>query len=356
MVPVAVVIAGFVAVSVPTSRDPDAPPVDIAGLLLSTGGMALVILGLIQAPDWTWGSPRTLGVLAAGIVVLTVFVLVEQRIARPMLDVGLFKNMRFTAASGSITVGFFTLTGFTFLITQYFQFVKAYSPFAAGVRLLPVALSVGIAAVLGTQLAVRIGNKAVVAGGLLLFGITLWWIAAIASESTPYGIIALQMIVGGAGLGLITAPATEAIIGAVPAAKAGVGSAVNDATRLFGATLGVAVIGSIAASLYADRLVATMPSGLPAAATSAAKGSVGGALIASRRLAEAGLTGAARGLASSAIDAFLHSMTGALTVAGAVAVAGSVVAAIFLPSRPQAPTLSTPAAAAVSTPSATTAP
>jgi len=337
MVPVAAVIAGFVATSVPTSRDPEAPPIDIAGLLLSTAGMGLVILGLIEAPSWTWGSVSTLVVLAGGLGVLTVFVLVERRMPRPMLDVGLFRNMRFTAASGSITIGFFTLTGFTFLITQYFQFVKGYSPLSTGLRLLPVALSVGIAAVVGTKLAVAIGNKAVVAGGLLLFGITLLWIAAVAGEETAYGIIAVQMVLGGSGLGLITAPATEAIMGAVPAAKAGVGSAVNDATRLFGATLGVAVIGSIATSLYTDQLLANMPEGVPPDAAAAAEGSVGGALNAARDLAEAGLIGPARALPPAAIDAFLHSLTGALSVAGVVAIAGSIVAAVFLPARPQAP-------------------
>jgi hypothetical protein len=252
-----------------------------------------------------------------------------------MLDVALFKDMRFTAASGSITFGFFTLTGFTFLITQYFQFVKDYSPLATGVRLLPVALSVGAAAIIGTKLAVRIGNKAVVAGGLMLFGITLLWIAGVASQTTPYGVIALQMVLGGSGLGLITAPATEAIMGAVPAEKAGVGSAVNDATRLFGATLGVAVIGSIAVSLYANRLGATLPADVPSNVASVADGSVGGALTAARQMVAAGLTEPGRALGTAAIDAFLHSLAGALRVAAGVAFAGSVIAAIFLPSRPQ---------------------
>lgn len=338
MVPVAAVVAGFIAATVPTSKDPDAAPLDRRGLLLSTAGMALLIFGIIQAPAWGWGSATTLAVLVAGIGVLTVFVAVERRTARPMLDVALFKDMRFTAASGSITFGFFTLTGFTFLITQYFQFVKDYSPLATGVRLLPVALSVGAAAVLGTKLAVRIGNKAVVAGGLLLFGVTLLWIAGVASQTTPYGIIALQMVLGGSGLGLITAPATEAIMGAVPAEKAGVGSAVNDATRLFGATLGVAVIGSIAASLYANRLGATLPADVPANVTDIADGSVGGALTAARQMVDAGLTEPGRALGAAAIDAFLHSLAGALRVAAGVAFAGSVVAAIFLPSRPQAHT------------------
>ena len=338
MVPVAAVVAGFIAATVPTSKDPDAAPLDRRGLRLSTAGMALLIFGIIQAPAWGWGSATTLAVLVAGIVVLSVFVAVERRTARPMLDVALFKDMRFTAASGSITFGFFTLTGFTFLITQYFQFVKDYSPLDTGVRLLPVALSVGAAAIVGTKLAVRIGNKAVVAGGLLLFGITLLWIAGVASQTTPYGVIALQMVLGGSGLGLITAPATEAIMGAVPAEKAGVGSAVNDATRLFGATLGVAVIGSIAASLYANRLGATLPADVPSNIASVADGSVGGALTAARQMVATGLTEPGRALSAAAIDAFLHSLAGALRVAAGVAFAGSVIAAIFLPSRPQAHT------------------
>jgi EmrB/QacA subfamily drug resistance transporter len=344
MVPVAAVVAGFIAATVPTSKDPDAAPLDRQGLCLSTAGMALLIFGIIQAPAWGWGSATTLAMLVAGIVVLSVFVAVERRTARPMLDVALFKDMRFTAASGSITFGFFTLTGFTFLITQYFQFVKDYSPLATGLRLLPVALSVGAAAIVGTKLAVRIGNKAVVAGGLTLFGITLLWIAGVASQTTPYGVIALQMVLGGSGLGLITAPATEAIMGAVPADKAGVGSAVNDATRLFGATLGVAVIGSIAASLYANRLGATLPVDVPANVASVADGSVGGALTAARQMIAAGLTAPGRALGAAAIDAFLHSLAGALRVAAGVAFAGSVIAAIFLPARPRAHTEPRPGA------------
>jgi hypothetical protein len=265
-----------------------------------------------------------------------VFVNVERRLPRPMLDVSLFTNPRFTAASGSITIGFFTLAGFTFLITQYFQFVKGYTPFGTGVRLLPVATSIAIAAVVGTKLAVQVGNKAVVASGLALFGVALFWIST-NSASTSYLAIAGQMIVGGGGLGLITAPATEAIMGAVPTEKAGVGSAVNDATRLFGAALGVAVIGSIASSLYRSRLAATIPHGLPAQATVAAKGSIGGALVAAQTLRAAGLAVPAHALSSAATGAFLHSMTGSFRVAGAIALGGALMAALLLPSRPTAP-------------------
>src|SRR5262249_56547826 len=137
-------------------------------------------------------------------------------------------------------------------------FFKGYHPLSAGVHLLPVALSVGIMAVLGTKLAVRIGTKQIVTGGLLCLTAFFAWVST-ASAGTSYLIIAAQMLLGGSGMGLVSAPATEAIMGVVPKAKAGVGSAVNDATRLLGSTLGVAVIGSVYASLYSSRLTATLP-------------------------------------------------------------------------------------------------
>jgi EmrB/QacA subfamily drug resistance transporter len=333
MAPLAAVVAVLVVWAVPTSRDPAASPVDWPGLILSSAGMGTLVFGIIQAPHWGWGSGTTLATIAAGLAVLALFVNVEARLPRPMLDVGLFKNPRFTAASGSVTIGFFTLAGFTFLITQYFQFVKGYTPLGTGVRLLPVAVSIAVASVVGTKLAVRIGNKAVVAVGLASFGVALLWIST-ASASTSYIEIVGQMIAGGGGLGLLTAPATEAIMGVVPAEKAGVGSAVNDATRLFGAALGVAVVGSIAASLYGHRLGSTIPSGLPADAAHAANGSIGGALVAAQSLRHAGLAGPARDLTDAATGAFLHSFSGSLVVAGAIALAGALMAAILLPSRP----------------------
>jgi len=271
-----------------------------------------------------------------GVCLLGVFVDVEARQKRPMLDVGLFRNPRFTAASGSVTIGFFTLSGFTFLITQYFQFVKGYTPLGTGVRILPVAISIAVAAVLGTRFAVKIGNKIVVASGLFFFGSGLQWIAFCTSH-TPYGVLVGQMVLAGGGLGLISAPATEAIMGAVPKQKAGVGSAVNDATRLFGGTLGVAVIGSIAASLYGSRLASTLPAGLPARVVTAARGSVGGALVASQQLAHLGHAVAGSRLGGVATAAFIHSLAGGVRVAGAVAFAGAILAAALLPSRPRTP-------------------
>jgi EmrB/QacA subfamily drug resistance transporter len=334
MVPVAFVVGTLIAFAVPTSRDPSTPPLDWRGLLLSTIGMGLIILSIIEAPSRGWVSGRTLGTAALGLAVMASFVWVERRTARPMLDVTLFENPRFTAASGSIMIAFFTLAGFTFLVSQYFQFVRGYTAFQTGLRILPVAISIAVAAIVGTRLAVQIGNKAVVATGLFAFGLALFWIAGSADPSTSYLILAATMILGGGGLGLITAPATEAIMGVVPKEKAGVGSAVNDATRLFGATLGVAVIGSIAASLYTSRLAQSIPSGLPSQVVLAAKGSVGGALVAAQALGQAGQAVPGQALAASAVGAFLHSFSWSLRAAGLVAFGGAILAATLLPSRP----------------------
>jgi hypothetical protein len=155
-------------------------------------------------------------------------------------------------------------------------------------------------------------------------------------------VIAAQMIVFGTGMGLTQAPATEAIMGAVPKHKAGVGSAVNDATRLFGGTLGVAVIGSVAASLYTSRLAATLPAGLPARAITAARGSVGGAVIAARNASLAGSAQLGSRLKDAAILAFLHGFAGGCLVAGAVAAVGALVAIFLLPARPADPGTQSP--------------
>ena len=336
MVPIAAVVAALVAWRVPTSRDPRTPPVDWRGFALSVVAMSLIVYGIIQAPAWGWASAATLTTLAAGLVILGLLVAAELRTAHPMIDMSLFRNPRFTAAAAAVAISFFALLGFIFLMTLYFQVVRGYSPLSTGVRLLPVAVTVGIAAVAGTRLAVWIGNKVIVGGGMLSFGVAMAWISTF-SPGTSYAIIAASMVVLGIGMGFTQAPATEAIMGAVPARQAGVASAVNGSTRLFGGTLGVAVIGSVAASLYTSRLDALLPPGLPVPAVTAAKGSVGGAAIAAQRLAHAGLPGPAQALRDASVAAFMHSLTGACLVAAAVTAIGVVLVALWLPNRPRVP-------------------
>ena len=336
MVPVAAVAMILVALAVPASKNPAAAAPDIPGLVLSSATMALLVFTIIEAPAYGWTAARSLAGFAASAVLLAAFVWCERRTAHPMLDVGLFRNLRFSAASGAVTVSFFTLFGFIFLSTQYFQFVRGYGPLSAGVRLLPVALSVGIGSVAGTQLAVRAGTKLVVTTGLVAMAAFYGWVAASTSATLGYWVIAVQMVVYGLGMGLTSAPATESIMGAVSRRMAGVGSAVNDSTRLIGGTLGVAVIGSVCASVYGSRLAGTQPAGVPGGLAAAAHQSVGAAYTAAGQLAALGHPVAGQALHLAATNAFLHGLTVGSLVAGGVAAAGAVLAALFLPSQPAA--------------------
>jgi hypothetical protein len=226
--------------------------------------------------------------------------------------------------------------GFIFLVTLYFQFLKGYGPLSTGIRLLPVATTVGITSVSGTRLAVRSGTKLVVAGGLVAPAAGLAWTSR-ASTSTSYVTIAGQMVLIGAGIGLTSAPATESIMGAVSAAKAGVGSAINDATRILGATLGVAVIGSIYASVYSSRLDTALQGTLPPAATTVAHKSVGGAFQTAAQLGTGHHTALARILYQAASNAFFDGFSLACLVAAGIAVAGAVMAGALIPAQPPQP-------------------
>src|SRR3954449_1678388 len=212
MTPVAALAAVLVARYVPTSRDPSAPRADRPGLVLSTAAMATLIYTIIEAPNHGWSSARSIAGFALAAALFAAFVTWERRTPEPLLDLGLFRNLRFTAASGSVTVVFFSLAGFIFLITQYFQFFKGYSPLSTGVHMLPVAASVGVMSVLGTRLAVRFGTKLVVATGLTFLAGFFAWVST-ASSSTSYLVIAAQMILGGAGLGPRAAPRPRATSG-----------------------------------------------------------------------------------------------------------------------------------------------
>ena len=333
LAPIAVVAALLISLSVPTSRDPQAPPADRAGVVLSTAGMAALIYTIIEAPSQGWLAGRTVGGLALAGALLLAFVAWERRAPAPMLEIGLFRNLRFSAASGAVTITFFALMGFIFLVTLYMQFLKDYGPLSTGLRILPVAITVGITSIVGTGLAVRAGTKLVVAGGLVSLAAGLAWASSV-SESTSYLTIAEQMVLLGAGIGLTSAPATESIMGAVSDARAGIGSAINDATRILGATLGVAIIGSVYASLYASQVGTALTVQLPAAAADAAHRSVGAAFGAAAQLDAAGHGGLAEALRNAASTAFFEGFEAACLVAAGVAIAGAVLAAVLLPAQP----------------------
>src|SRR5262249_7411011 len=172
----------------------------------------------IEAPNRGWTSPWSLAGFVGTALLTAAFVAIERRTARPMLDVTLFRTPAFSAASASVTVAFFALFGFIFLITQYFQFIRGYGTLSTGVRILPVAITIAFGSVLGARLAGRLGTRALVVTGLLLFGAAFAWIA-LSTTYRPYSVIVAQMVLMGTGLGLTSAPATESILSVLPPAK-----------------------------------------------------------------------------------------------------------------------------------------
>jgi EmrB/QacA subfamily drug resistance transporter len=329
--PVAAVAIALGAWLLPArSRDPEAPRLDLVGFVLSIAGVVTVVYTTIEAPGRGWSDPLTVGGYAAGLAVLVVFAVWERHVSQPMLDVGLFTNIHFSAASFSITVSFFALFGFIFLITQYFQLVRGYDTLSAGVHTLPFAIATGAVAPAAPGLAARIGTKIVVPVGLVLMGVGFFVAATLKPDTAFFGPVLISMVLIAAGLGLVAAPSTEAILAVLPPAKAGVGSAVNDVTRELGGAFGVAVVGAVFSSVYGPHLaqrLAGLP--LPAPALAAARQSTAAALAVAHQ-APPQATGT---IVDAARSAFIDGFGRGSIVCGCVVMAGAAFAFAVLPRR-----------------------
>jgi EmrB/QacA subfamily drug resistance transporter len=337
LVNIPIVVVGVLAgiFLIPTSKDPSAPRLDPLGAVLSIVGLIVLLYGIIEAPQEGWTDPKTLLCFVVGAAVIGAFLLWESRIDHPMLDVRFFRNPRFTAASMGITMVFFAMFGSTFLLTQYFQFVLGYTPFETGIRFLPIAASMMILSPLSARIVQRVGTKLVVATGLTLVTVGLAsWASLSASSSYWPDIIWRQALLAG-GMALTMAPATESIMGALPLGKAGVGSAVNDTTRQVGGALGVAVIGSVLASIYGSQVGDFLQGKpVPSGTSEQLQQSLGLALAAGEQVP---------GLADTAVNAFLDGMHAGVLVAAGVALVGAVIAFVWLPARASYDALAEPA-------------
>jgi EmrB/QacA subfamily drug resistance transporter len=328
-----VVVAGLLAgvFLIPTSKDPNPRRLDPIGALLSITGLVALLYGIIQAPENGWTDPGILAAFAIGGVLLLAFLTWEAHSSHPMLDVGLFRNPRFSAASGAISMTFFAMFGSLFLLTQYFQFVLGYTPLETGIRMLPWAVVMIAVSPNAPRLAHRFGSKAVVTTGLSLIALGLVTMSFLTAESS-YADIIWRIAIMALGMSLTMAPATESIMGSLPLAKAGVGSAVNDTTRQVGGAMGVAIVGSVASSIYSSRIgdaIAGTPSAPPPGIINEIENSLGFALQFAARLG--GPAGEA--LANAARTGFVDGMQPALLVAAGAALLGAVFALAWLPAR-----------------------
>jgi EmrB/QacA subfamily drug resistance transporter len=304
---------------------------DGTGVLVSAAGVTALVLAIIEGPQWGWKSAGTLACFAAAIVLIIAFCLIELRKAEPLLDVRIFRTPRFTAGVTSIGVAFFALFGFIFLITQYFQFVKGYSPFSAGVHTLPFAVVAVLVTPAGALLALRIGARVVVASGLLFMGAGLVVAGLTSTPKTAFwGPIVVSEVLLALGLSLLTAPAIEAMMGSLPPEQVGAGAAVNNTTRELFGTLGVAIFGSVFASAYAPKIDASFGSlPIPAAAKQAASESMAGAL----EIAGKAPTAIQPALAHAANLAFEQGLRAASLVGAGATALGACLAVWLLPGR-----------------------
>jgi EmrB/QacA subfamily drug resistance transporter len=319
-------VAGFFLV--PTSKDPRQPPLDLVGAGLSILGLSALLYGIIEGPLKGWVSGQSIASFALAAVFIGAFCWWALHTDEPMLDLRFFKNGSFSGGALSISFAFFALFGLFFLLTQYLQLVIGYSPLEAGVRLLPMAMTIMVVAPTSARLAERFGSRNVVVTGLAFISGGLFLISRF-TVHTSYAQIIFTLMFTAIGMGLTSAPSTASIMSALPLGKAGVGSAVNDTTRELGGALGVAVLGSLVASHYQTGVKPVLDPIASLGARAVASSSLAEALdLAKRTGGQAG-----RAVALGAQASFTHAMTQAVIVGGVVAAVASVLVYRLLPDR-----------------------
>ena len=326
-VPIAVIAIIASLYLVPDSRDPETRPLDIPGALLSMGAVSALVLAIIEGPGWGLVSIELSITLAATVVLCSAFVWRERRAAYPLVDFALFRIPRFSTGAAAISLAFFSMVGFIFGFTQYLQFVQGHSPLAAGIRFLPVAGGFMLGAVASERLVLRIGSAKVIAMGLVLMSSTLP-IVSFWEVDTSYIVIGPMLAIIALGIGLVVAPASEAVMGAVEVAKAGVGSAMNDMTQMLASAISVATIGSVMYAIYANKLGDAVAS-LPAGVAAVVQDSVGAAIQVTASLPE----NEALALSTAAKMAFTDALGLSMLIGGGFSLLGALIVARFMPAR-----------------------
>jgi MFS transporter, DHA2 family, multidrug resistance protein len=349
-VPVVAVALIAVAVLLPESRSAQRPGVDVLGVILSSAGLAGLTYGFIKAGQDGWTNATALGTIVAGVTVLAVLVAWERWLTgrnwtddagnlrggkvRPLIELRLFRSAGFTWGTVLSTLVSFALFGIFFVMPQYFQEVRGVNAMGSGLRLLPMIGGMVIGMIGGTRLASprkavdgQVRGPLASAKGLVTVGFTIMActlaVGATTKTTSGTGFAAAWFAVFGFGLGLAMPQTMNAALSALSAERSGSGSALISAMRQVGATLGVAVLGTVLASVYRSHLVVT---GLPAAAGAAAKSGVVAGVAVAHALGSAALLDSVR-------HAFVQGMDAMLWVCGGIALASAILALLFLPRR-----------------------
>ncbi|MGW3134816.1 MFS transporter [Streptomyces sp. NPDC001139] len=324
-VPMAAIGIAACVFLLPETSDPASPKVDAVSTACTALGLGALVYAIIEAPDRGWGDPLVLALFAASAALLTALVLRERRSARPMLDMTLLGHRGFLLNTVAATLVMFVLSGLLFVLPQYLQAVRGNDALGTGVRLLPMIGGLTVAAKGAPAAAQRFGARATVSAGLVV----LAFAAFLGSRTTVhsgYGFTALWLSVTGVGFGFALVPAMSGALATLPRDRAGSGSGLLMTLRQVGGAIGIALLGSLLAGAFRDRLDVA---GLPAGAADTARDSVVAAHIVA-------VKAHAPRLAASADGAYVHGMGLVLLVCGAAALVSALLAAAFLPNAPAA--------------------
>lgn len=316
------------------SRDPEGGSLDPVGNVVAALGILMLVGALIEAPELGWVSAPIVASFATAATLLGGFIAWERRARRPMLDPAWFENPSFAAGCLALASAFFCLFGFVFMVTQYFQFVRGYDAFEAGLRTMPFAAFILMGAMLASRLGGERSRRWLVGGGLLLMAIGFAW-STRDQQATSYGLLVAQMGTVGVGLGLVNAAGTEAIMGSLPRSRAGAGSSVNDTVREVGGAFGVALMGSLFNSVYRESLGGALAAApLPPDAKAMMLKSAGAAGMVIGRIESIGGAAAASRAREAVVNAFLEGFHAASWGACLVALIGGAMAWWRFSARP----------------------
>jgi EmrB/QacA subfamily drug resistance transporter len=324
------VAAGAVAVTLfatHESRDETAPrSVDIPGVAAITVGLSALVLALVEANSWGWGSARIVGLFVVAIAALVAFVIIETRSRYPMVDFSFFGSRSFLGANIVAFIVSFAMLAMFFFIALYMQNIKGYSPLQAGVRFLPSTAVIVVVGPLAGRWTDRVGPRPLMTTGLLMVAGSLFWQGHLAID-TPYASLAGAFVLMGFGMGLVMSPMSTAAMNSVDRTKAGVASGILSMSRMVGGSFGVAAMGALITGLGSHRLGELLP-GLSDSARAKLTESLGSG-------ASANVTGRT---ASALQHAYVYALNDGLRVGAAVAVVGAILAFVLIePKRATAP-------------------
>ena len=243
-VPIGLVLIPLGWLRLQESRGP-ADRLDFPGLISVSLGLLAIVYAVIKGQELGWTSPTILGLFVFGTVMLVSFAFLERRSIAPMLPLKFFKSRAFSMANLASLLMYFGMFGAIFLLSQFLQVVQGFSPFQAGLRLLPWTLAPMFVAPIAGASSDKVGGGLLMGVGLTMQAIGLAWLGVVITPGVDYAQLVLPFIISGIGMGLFFAPVANVVLSAVRPHEEGQASGANNAIREVGGVFGVAVLASV---------------------------------------------------------------------------------------------------------------